>query len=165
MKTTLFILFSLLSGIAYSQSNPAQWLSECIEWTTKSENDIPRTAQLTGESDFRSQGFGLTRYYVMHINNNTAILLTSFNGNIKSASYRVDYSDQSLFESHGVIARQLISAHNGNLKSRGRFDPVYGGSDIYEASIERIFDITIQIIRWGSAVNAYGAIHVDVSRR
>jgi hypothetical protein len=165
MKIVCFALFLLLSGVVYSQSNPAQWLSDCIEWTTKNENAIPKTAELTGETDLRSQGFGLLRYYVIHTNNNTAILLGSFNGNITSASYQVDYNDKTLFESHAVIARQLISIHNGYLKSKGRIDPVYGGGDIYEASIEGNFSITIQIINWGSAVNAYGAIHVSVYRK
>jgi hypothetical protein len=166
------LLLCTASIFTQSSENPAQWLNDCINWTTKTEADVTAlNVEKISEVDLRQYGMRLLRQYLLRKTELINIIYSSWDGKIEAVQYKVDYVDKAKFESDAELARQMIYAYNGRVKSthESRFSEGKNKPDArgitYEANIEGIFEIGVNVNSDYPNGKWSGYIWVDVTRK
>jgi hypothetical protein len=154
-KFSIVFLFLTVCFSAHSQygSNPAEWMNECINWTTKTEEDVLRLqVEKVYEVDLRPNGLRLLKQYLLRVNNSIAIIFSSWDGKIDMVEFQVDYTEKTKFEQDAEMVRQMVYAYNCRVKSE-RMGSMFNysipmpdaRSIIYEANLENIFELSMTV--------------------
>lgn len=170
----LVIFFAGIEIFAQTIEDPAHWVDYCINWTVKTEQDVLALGvEQISEVDLRPYNGRLLRQYLYRKTKDINIVFSSWDGVITDVEYRVDYNDKTLFQSDAIMARQIINAYGGYVKNNRQSSlfPQYGNitndaySILYEANLERIFEITITVNSDYPDRKWSGFIWVSVNRK